>query len=100
MLKFTKKPDPFTYGGEEPFACQHCAGMGYQDYPLNKLPCPIPGHAEKYERNVADINRLMESLKRPYTPAEGNCPYCLAAGEPVGVGCRHWTGNGWSRDRK
>lgn len=33
-----------------------------------------------------------------YRPEVGNCPYCAAAGLPVGVDCEHWTGNGWSKD--
>ena len=87
----------FDYSGDEPFGCEHCAGMGYMDYPSNQRPCIIPGHVEQYERNLSSLRVAMKSLERPYSPSDGNCPYCLALGRPTGISCKHWTGLGWSK---
>jgi len=77
--------------------CKHCAGMGYIDYPLNTKPRPIPGHRELAERAFQVERARLETLKKPYSPKEGNCPYCLAEGKPVGIQCKHWNGLGWSK---
>ena len=89
--------DPFEYGGDKPFACEHCAGMGYLDYPSTTKPCPVPGHAERYKRNLSDIMAMMDGLRRPYSPRNGICPYCKALGRPVEIDCEHWSGLGWSK---
>ena len=89
--------DPFDYGGEEPFGCIHCAEMGYMDYPSTMNPCLVPGHAEKYKRNLANIMEMMDERRRPYSSQEGKCPYCLALGRVVGIDCEHWFGLGWSK---
>ena len=96
---FETYQDPFLYGGEDPFGCKHCAGMGYLDYPTCEKPCLVLGHRERYESNFKDVMRMMDGLKRPYKKDDGNCPYCLSQKKPVGVECRHWTGAGWSRNR-
>jgi hypothetical protein len=78
------------------FGCWYCAGTGYLDYPMNKRPCPVQGHAEAHQSNVNAISTYMKANPNPYRPEiEGACPYC---GEKVE--CVHWTGWGWSRDKK
>ena len=92
--------DLFIYSGQNPFGCWHCGGMGYQDYPSNKMPCPVEGHQKRAEQNLQDVMRVMEARKKNYRSEMGKCPYCLAQGREIGIECEHWSGDGWARDRK
>ena len=75
------------------FGCYYCSGMGYEDYPTNKMACRISEHVTWAAHNVELILASMDAARKPYTT--GTCPYCKAAGLPVGVDCIHWTGLGW-----
>jgi hypothetical protein len=76
--------------------CPYCAMTGYEDYPNNQIPCRI--HRGLGQQIARTNSALLEGMRKLYTPEEGNCPYCLYQGRPVGVDCEHWTGLGWSRD--
>ena len=81
----------FNYSGNKPFGCYFCAGMGYEDYPANKIPCRIEEHMETASENNSDVVDFMEFKKTP--TFEGKCPYCQAI-----INCKHWKGLGWKRD--
>lgn len=91
--------DPFSYGGDHPFMCSYCAGMGYEDYPSNQIPCRIGGHKDQYESNLEDVMAMLGGFRKEYdSSTHGNCPYCKAAGREIGVDCEHWDGLGWMKD--
>jgi len=66
------------------FGCIFCAGVGYEDYPLNRKPCRMQGHSERHEQNVKEISMWMKlhPLPEPLT------------GKPKGNW--EWTGRGWN----
>jgi len=35
------------------WGCRYCSGCGYEDYPSNKKPCRIIGHADRHNRDVS-----------------------------------------------
>ena len=72
--------------------CWFCGGMGYRDYPSNRVPCPVPGHRGRYEDTVRVVAAYMAANPKPY-PVGTACPYCRSD-----VQCKHWTGHGWTRD--
>lgn len=89
--------DLFSYSGGDDFECEYCAGVGYTDYPTCSKPCPVPGHRERHEANMKRVEAAFDLRLRHYQVSDGNCPYCLAQGKPVGIECEHWAGMGWSK---
>lgn len=75
------------------FWCNHCGGMGYEDYPHNLIPCRITKHKEIADKNVEWFRAEIITQRKPYKQGDGTCPYCLAT-----VNCQHWTGLGWKKD--
>jgi len=37
------------------WGCRYCSGCGYEDYPSNKKPCRVSGHAGRHECDVMSI---------------------------------------------
>lgn len=73
--------------------CPYCAMTGYQDYPTNKMPCPVVGHVEMHKATEYLMKAFLERQRRDWKANDAPCPYCKA-----NKMCKHWTGLGWSRD--
>ena len=69
---------------EDIFSCVYCAGVGYEDYPMTKRPCRIPGHTERHNKNVQVVANFFIQNPLP-EPKEGK----------PSSGNWQWTGMGW-----
>ncbi len=65
------------------FGCSYCAGVGYEDYPLNTKPCRINSHKDRYEKNFCVVTNYFNDNPLPEP----------LIGKPRGN--FEWTGHGW-----
>uniref|UniRef100_A0A6M3LPM7 Uncharacterized protein n=1 Tax=viral metagenome TaxID=1070528 RepID=A0A6M3LPM7_9ZZZZ len=76
----------------EVWGCRYCSGMGYEDFPSNRVPCRIEEHLGLAKSDHDLAKAYLDTVRRDAAVNEV-CPYCRKTGN-----CEHYGGLGWSRD--